>query len=67
MLEALSLNIPLICTPVPSFFELGVLDKVNAHVVPFDMDFDVHELLDIPEYTFSYDNAEKIKKWKEIL
>lgn len=67
VLEALTLNVPLICTPVPSFFELGVVDKVNAHIVPFDMDFDIHDLLDIPKFYYIYDNAEKINKWKEIL
>lgn len=67
VLEALTLNKPLICTPVPSFFELGVVDGVNAHVVPFDMNFDVHKLLDIPKYMFTYDNDKRIKQWKEIL
>ena len=67
VLEALNLNIPLICTPVPSFFELGVIDGVNAHVVPFDMNFDVHKLLDIPKYNFNYDNDSRIAQWKEIL
>ena len=67
VLEALTLNVPLVCTPVPSFYEIGVRDKVTAHVVPFDMDFDVHELLDIPKFTFSYDNEGRINQWKEIL
>lgn len=67
VIEALSLNKPLICTPVPSFFELGVVDGVNAHVVPFDMNFDVNKLLDIPSYTFKYDNEKIIEQWKEVL
>lgn len=67
VIEALNLNVPIICTPVPSFFELGVKDGVNAHVVPFDMNFDVRKLLDIPKYEFNYDNDSIIAKWKEIL
>lgn len=67
VLEALTLNVPLICTPVSSFFEIGVMDGINAHVVPFDMDFDAKELLDIPKFSFSYDNEGRIRQWKEVL
>lgn len=67
VLEALTLNVPLICTPVSSFFEIGVMDGINAHVVPFDMDFDAKELLDIPKFLFSYDNEGRIQQWKEVL
>ena len=67
VLEALTLNVPLICTPVRSFMEMGVVDGVNAHIVPFDMNFDVYTLLDIPEFTFTYDNDSRIRQWKEVL
>lgn len=67
VLEALTLNVPLICTPVPSFFEIGVRDHINAHVVPFDMEFDVRELLNIPKFTFGYDNEGRKRQWREIL
>ena len=67
VLEALNLNVPLICTPVPCFFELGVVDGVNAHVVPFDMRFDVNKLLTIPKYDFRYDNERRVEQWKQIL
>ena len=67
VMEALTLNVPLICTPVPSFFEIGVVDGVNAHVVPFDMNFNVKKLLDVPEFDFQYDNEKRICQWKEIL
>ena len=66
-LEALSLGTPLICTPFPSAFEMGVWDKINAHVVPFDMNFDVEELLDIPKFTFNYDNEAIMQQWIDIL
>ena len=67
VLEALTLNVPVICTPVSSFFEIGVMDGINAYVVPFDMDFDAKELLNIPKFSFSYDNEGRIQQWKEVL
>jgi glycosyltransferase involved in cell wall biosynthesis len=67
VIEALNLNVPLICTPVPSFFELGVKDGVNAHVVPFDMNFDVNKLLQIPKFRVVYNNKRILEKWREIL
>ncbi len=67
VLEALSLNVPLICTPVPSFYELGVVDGVSAHVVPFDMNFDVRKLLQIPKFTYNYDNEGRLAQWRKVL
>ena len=67
VLEALTLNVPLICTGIPSFYEIGVRDGVNAHVVPFDMEFDVNILLDIPKFEFHYDNDRRKKQWQKIL
>ena len=67
VLEALTLNVPLICTGIPAFYEIGIRDGVNAHVVPFDMDFDVNILLDIPKFKFNYDNDRRIKQWQSIL
>ena len=42
-------------------------DGVNAHVVPFDMDFDVTKLLEIPKFEYKYDNAMIKKQWIKIL
>lgn len=67
VLESLTLGTPLICTPFPSAFEMGVEDGVNAHVVPFDMDFDVHKLLDIPAFEYKYDNEAIVKQWVKAL
>lgn len=67
VLESLTLGTPLICTPFPSAFEMGVEDKVNAHVVPFDMDFDVNILLDIPEFSYDYDNEAIMEQWRKLL
>lgn len=66
-LEALMLKTPIICTPFPSAIEMGVIDGVNAHVVPFDMDFDVKKLLNIPHFTFAYNNNEIRRQWIDIL
>lgn len=67
VLEALTNGVPLICTPFPSAFEQGVKDGVNAHVIPFDMDFDVNVLRRIPIFTYIYDNKTIKQQWEEIL
>ena len=67
VLEALTNGVPLICTPFPSAFEQGVEDGVNAHVIPFDMDFDVNVLRSIPIFTYKYDNKTIKQQWEEIL
>ena len=66
-LEALMNNTPIICTPFPSAFEMGIKDKVNAHIVTFDMEFDVEQLYNVPEFTFTYDNEAIKNQWIEIL
>ena len=58
---------PVICTPFPSAFEMGVIDGVNGYVVPYDMEFDVTKLLNVPSFDFKYDNKGIIKQWREIL
>ena len=67
VLEALSLNTAVIATPFPSLFEEGFVDGQTGHVVPFDMNFDVKKLLNVPEFEFEYDNESIIKQWREIL
>ena len=67
VLESLIAGTPLIITGYPSAFEMGIEDGVNAHVVPFDMDFDVRILLDIPKFEYKYDNKKIIKQWQQIL
>ena len=67
VLEALTNHVPLICTPFPSAFEQGVEDKVNAHVIPFDMDFDVRILTDVPYFDFKYSNKPIADQWINVL
>jgi len=66
-LESLMAGTPVICTPFPSAFEMGVVDGVNGYVVPFDMDFDVTKLLDVPKVKYDYDNEGLIRQWRDIL
>ena len=66
-LEALMAGTALICTPFPSTSEMGIKDGVNAHIVPFDMDFDVTQLLKVPSFGFAYDNNAIREEWREIL
>ena len=67
VLEALINNTAVICTPIPAFKEFGVEDGINAHVVPFDMNFNVKGLLNIPKFEYEYDNGERIVQWLSIL
>lgn len=66
-LEALTYGTAVICTPFPSTKEMGIVDGVNAHIIPFDMDFDVSKLLNVPEFIYKYDNEEIRQQWIEIL
>ena len=66
-LESLMTKTPVICTPFKSAFEMGIKDGVNGYIVPFNMDFDVTKLLDVPVVSFDYDNAAIIKQWRSVL
>lgn len=67
LLESLMANTPVICTGFESALEMGVIDGVNGYVLPFDMDFDVTKLLDVPKFDFKYDNGSIIKEWRKVL
>jgi hypothetical protein len=58
---------PMICTPFKSAFEMGIEDGVNAHVIPFNMDFDVNILKNIPKFKYKYDNDKIKKQWQQLL
>ena len=66
IVEALLNKTPVICCPMPVLSEIGVVDGENAHVIPYDMDFDVNILLDVPEFDYTYDNKPIIKSWEKI-
>jgi hypothetical protein len=67
IVEALTMGVPVITTPISVLPEIGVQDGQNAHVVPFNMDFDVEILLDVPKFEYSYDNKPIIKAWRKEL
>lgn len=67
VLEALMNQTAVICTPFETTKELGVIDGVNGYIVPFNMDFDVRKLLEVPEFTYSWDNESIKKKWDKLL
>lgn len=67
VLEALCLNTAVIATPFPSLFEEGFVDGKTGYVIPFDMQFDVKKLLDVPVFEFEYDNEAIIKQWRKVL
>lgn len=67
VVEALSNNTAVICTPFDTTKELGVKDGVNGYVVPFDLNFDVTKLLDVPQFEYEYDNKQIATKWKSVI
>lgn len=67
ILEALTNNTAVICTPFPSAEESGVVDGENGYIIPFDMGFDVKKLLKVPKFKDNHANDEIIGKWREVL
>ena len=67
VLEALTNNTAVICTPFKSAAESGVEDGKNGYIVPFDMAFDVKKLLKVPKFKDNHSNDEIIGSWREIL
>lgn len=65
--EALANHTAVICTPFETTKELGVVDKKNGYIIPFDLDFDVKKLLHVPVFDYDYDNFNIIRNWKKIL
>jgi hypothetical protein len=67
VLEALINDTAVIATPFESGKEQGLKDGVTGYIVPYDMDFDVTKLLNIPRFRFAHTNEPMIQKWTEIL
>ena len=67
ILEALVNDTAVIATPFPSLFEEGFKDGKTGYAVPFDMNFDVRKLLNVPKFHFYYDNESIIEKWRDLL
>jgi len=68
LLEALECNTPVIVTPLAQNEDMGIVDGLNAHIVPFEVDgFDVKKILKIPGFTYKHDNKAIIKQWRDLL
>lgn len=67
IVEALINNTAVIVTPFETTKELGVVDGKNGYVIPFDMDFDVKKLLNVPVFEYEYDNRPLIDKWDKLI
>ena len=68
LVESLLEGTPVICTDIPILKEIGVKDGENAHVIPLDLDgYDTTKFLDIPSFTYTYNNGLIVSKWKKLL
>lgn len=67
ILEALIQNTAVLVCPFPSAYEMGIKDGENGYILPFDMNFDVEKLLNVPQFTYEYDNEPIIAEWQKIL
>lgn len=66
VLEALIHKTAVLCTPFSTTKELGVLDGLNGYILPFDMNFDVKKLLNVPKFEYEWDNARIKAQWDKI-
>lgn len=66
ILEALTQGTAVIVTPFPSGEEMGIKDGENGYIVPYDMNFDVSKLLNVPQFTYEYDNKQIKRQWEKI-
>lgn len=68
LLESLICHTPVIVTPLAQNADMGIVDGLNAHVVPFDVEkYDVKKILRIPRFKYDYDNQAIIAQWRELL
>ena len=67
ILEALTQNVPVLTCPFDSVFEMGIENGKNGYILPFDMDFDIKQLLDIPKFTYNYNVSAIVKQWRTLI
>lgn len=67
VLEALVNNTAVICTPFDTTKELGVIDGENGYIIPYDLDFDVNKLLNVPKFKYSWNNNKLRNKWRSLI
>jgi hypothetical protein len=46
---------------------VGVIDGEIGYILPFDMQYDVRKLLNVPEFEYNYDNKPIVKAWRKVL
>lgn len=71
IVEALELGVPVITTDLPVLPEIGVKDKVNGIIFPFDMK-DISSKVsylynNVLTFDYKYDNEKIKKQWKNII
>ena len=67
MIEALCNGKPVLCTPFESINEIGIRDGEHGYIIPFDMDFDVRKILNVPKVSFTFDNKPIERQWERLL
>jgi glycosyltransferase involved in cell wall biosynthesis len=67
IIEALEEETPIITTPIDVLEELHIKDKEHGHIVPFDMDFDINIIRDIPRVNYTFDNIPSLEAWRKKL
>lgn len=67
VLEALTRGTAVLVKEFGALKELGFKDGAMGYILPDDMDFDVRELLNVPKFTYKYDNDKVISQWKELI
>lgn len=67
IIEALEEGTPIITTPISVLSELGIKDGEHGHIIPFDMKFNLHDLLTIPKVQYTHNNEQIIKEWSKVL
>lgn len=69
IVEALNLGVPVITTPIEPLDEIGVIDGVNAHILPFDMqEIDINKIYESDlKFEYSFNNKQIKKQWMELL
>lgn len=67
VVEALANQTAVICTPFSTTKELGIKNGINGYIIPFNMQFDVKKLLNVPRFEYEYDNSTIIKQWKKLI
>jgi hypothetical protein len=65
--EALMLGTAVICTPFETLDELGVVDGESGYIVPYDLNFDVNKLLNVPQFEAMDGNQTCRQNWNKIL